>query len=144
MPDYIKMNSKNYYTKNYKNKNIKKNCVNTNNCSCKKFQSYDAATFGQDVKICTPISCLVQLNCNNNNYRFQQYVNAQQNLYAKMRHQPETFPIISWVKDMNLTPGQQRAYSNLWYRQLGTSQSLPVNDNWGGFFIPGSETPYTN
>ena len=144
MPDYIKANSKNFYTKNYKNIYKKKNCVNTKNCSCTKFQSYDAATFGQNVKICTPISCLVQLNCNNDNYRFQQYVNNQQNLYARMRRFPEQFPIISWVKDMNLNIYEQRAYSNMFYRRLGTSQSLPVNDDWGGFALTGSETPYTN
>ena len=45
---------------------------------------------------------------------------------------------------MNLTPGQQRAYSNLWWRQFGTSQALPANDDWGGFYCPGSDVPYTN
>ena len=69
---------------------------------------------------------------------------GQQDLYANMRRQPEKYPIISWVKNMNLTPAEQRQYSNLWYRQFGTSQALPVNDNWGGFFIAGSEVHYTN
>lgn len=130
MPDYIKSNSK--------------RCVNTLKCSCVKFQSYDAATFGKTIKTCSPISCSVQNICNKNQLQFQRYVLKQQNLYAKMRRQPELFPIISWVKNMNLTPGQQRAYSNLWYRQFGTSQALPANDDWGGFYLPGSETPYTN
>jgi hypothetical protein len=154
MSDYIKMNSKtynknnnknkNYYTKNYHNMYKKKNCVNTRNCSCMKFQSYDAATFGQNVPLCSPISCLVNINCNNDNYRFLQYVNDQQNLYARMRRFPEHFPIISWVKDMNLTLQQQRAYSNFWYKQFGASQSLPVNDNFGGFFLPGSDVGFTD
>ena len=162
MADYIKLNSKsyniknnidnynknkygkNYYTKNYKNMYKKKNCVNTKNCSCMKFQSYNPYTFGKDVTLCSPISCLVQINCNNENYRFQQYVNNQQNLYARMRRFPEQFPIISWTQNMNLTTGQQRAYSNMWYRQFGTSQALASNDNWGGFYVVGSETSYTN
>ena len=130
MPDYIKSNSK--------------RCVNQRKCACRKFQSYNAATFGQNIKQCSPISCIVQNTCNNQQYRFQKYVLDQQNLYAKMRRFPEQFPIISSVKEIGLTPGQQRAYSNLWYRQFGTSQAMPVNDNWGGFFIVGSETSYTN
>ena len=113
-------------------------------CNCIKTQSYNAANFGQTINTCTPNTCNVQLICNNNNYKFSQYVLRQQNLYALMRRFPERFPIISWVKDMNLTPGQQRAYSNNWYRQFGTSQALPVNSDWGGFYVPGSEVPYTN
>lgn len=130
MPDYIKANSK--------------SCVKTKKCSCVKFQSYNAATFGKNIKTCNPISCLVQNICNKNQYQFQKYVLNQQNLYARMRRFPEQFPLIPWVANMNLTPGQQRAYSNLWYRQFGTSQALPVNDDWGGFYLPGSEVPYTN
>ena len=61
-----------------------------------------------------------------------------------MRLHPEKFPIISSVKKMNLTLHQQRAYSNMWYRQFGTSQALPVNDNFGGFHVVGSDVPYTH
>lgn len=129
MPDYIKQNSK--------------RCINTLKCSCHKFQSYNPATFGKNIKICTPISCNVQKICNNNEYRFQKNVLNQQNLYALMRRRPELFPIISSAKEVGLTIPQQRAYSNLFYRQLGTSQALPVNDNWGGFYVVGSEVPYT-
>jgi hypothetical protein len=132
MPDYIKSNSKSY------------NCKNKCYFSCHRFQSYEPLTFGQNIKICTPNTCKLQSKCNKSNYQFNKYVLGQQNLYAKMRRQPELFPIISWVKGMNLSPGQQRAYSNLWYRQFGTSQAMPVNDNWGGFYIVGSEVPYTN
>lgn len=130
MPDFIKSNSK--------------RCVKDLKCACRKFQSYNAATFGQNIKICTPISCNVQSICNKNNLQYQQYVLDQQNLYARMRRFPEQFPIITWVKNMNLTLGEQRAYSNLWYRQFGTSQALPVNSDFGGFYLPGSEVPYTN
>lgn len=130
MPDYIKSNSK--------------RCVNTKKCSCYRFQSYGPIGFGKNIKICNAISCNIQTICNNNQYKFQKYVLDQQNLYADMRRNPGNYPIISWVKDMNLTPGQQRAYSNLWYRQFGTSQALPVNDQFGGFYLVGSEVPYTN
>jgi hypothetical protein len=130
MPDYIKSNSK--------------RCVQELKCSCKKFQSYNAATMGEDISICTPISCNITKICNNNNYKYQKYVLQQQNLYALMRRRPEIFPIISSVKNIGLTPAQQKAYSNLWYRQFGTSQALPVNDNFGGFYLVGSEVPYTN
>jgi hypothetical protein len=61
-----------------------------------------------------------------------------------MRRFPEKFPIIPAVKGLNLTIPQQRQYSNNWYRQFGTSQALPVNDVWGGFYVVGSEVPYTN
>jgi hypothetical protein len=61
-----------------------------------------------------------------------------------MRRKPELFPITTYVQNMNLTPAEKRQYSNMWYRQFGTSQALPVNDNWGGFYLPGSEVPYTN
>ena len=128
MYDYIKNNSNTY----------------RNKCSCDKFQSYNASNFGQNVSICTPNTCAVKQICRNNQYKFQQYVLNQQNLYAMMRRFPEKFPITSYVKNMNLTPQQQRAYSNMWYRQFGTSQALPVNDNWGGFTLVGSEVPYTN
>jgi hypothetical protein len=130
MSDYIKNNSK--------------RCVNQLKCSNKKFQSYDSFTFGQNITIKSPISCRLQNICNKNEYNYQKYVLNQQNLYAMMRHHPEKFPIISSVKDINLKPNQQRAYSNLWYRQFGTSQALPVNDNFGGFYLVGSEVPYTN
>ena len=130
MHDYIKNNSK--------------RCVKEQTCKCKRFQSYNRATFGENVKICTPISCYLQKNCSINQYKFNKFVWDQQNLYAKMRRQPESFPIISSVKGLNLTLQQQRAYSNMWYRQFGTSQNLPANDNWGGFYVVGSEVPYTN
>jgi hypothetical protein len=130
MPDYIRSNSK--------------RCAKELYCTKQKFQSYNAATFGQVIPVKGPISCKLQQGCNLNQINYQKYVLAQQNLYAVMRRYPERFPIISWVKEMNLTPGEQRAYSNLWYRQFATSQALPSNDNWGGFYLPGSETSYTN
>lgn len=131
MVDYIKQNSK--------------RCnINKLKCSCKKFQSYGPVGFGQNISICTPISCNVQKICSKNQYQYMKYVNAQQNLYALMRRHPEKFPIIPSVYNIHLTEGQKRQYSNNWYRQFGTSQSLPVNDNWGGFYVVGSEVPYTN
>jgi hypothetical protein len=132
MPDYIKANSK--------------RCIKEKQlyCTKQKIQSYSMSTFGQDITVKFPIQCKLQQGCNLNQINYQKYVLRQQNLYAVMRRYPERFPIISWVKEMNLTIGEQRAYSNLWYRRLGTSQSLPVNDNFGGFALNGSETPYTN
>lgn len=130
MHDYIKNNSN--------------RCVKEKKCACKRFQSYNAPTFGENIKICTPISCNVQKICNKNEYQFRQYVSNQQNLYALMRRRPELFPIISSVKEINLSLPQQRAYSNLWYRQFGTSQALPANDNWGGFYLQGSDVPFTD
>jgi hypothetical protein len=132
MTDYIKANSK----RCQKEKQLY--------CTKQKFQSYDLATFGKVLQYKGPISCKLQNNCNLNEINFKKYVLKQQNTYALMRRFPERFPIISSVKDINLTSAQQRAYSNLWYRQFGTSQSMPVNDNWGGFYLVGSEVPYTN
>jgi len=131
MPDYIKNNSK--------------RCNKKIICSCYNFQSYNASNFGKVVKICNPIPCKLQETCNNNNQSFNLKILAQQNLYALMRRKPEIFPIIPTVKNVNLTIGQQRQYSNNWYRQFGTSQALGVNSTvWGGTYICGSEVPYTN
>ena len=130
MNDYIKNNSKRQ--------------VQKKNCDCQKFQSYNRLTFGKDIPICSKVSCANKLICRNNQYKFDKYVYNQQDLYALMRHKPQIFPIIDSVKEINLTPAQKRAYSNMWYRQFGTSQALPVNDNWGGFYLVGSEVPYTN
>ena len=127
MSDYIKKNSKRY-------------CNNT----AYKFQSYNALTFGENIKMYLPNQCKLQKNCNINYNNYNKYVNNQQNLYAKMRHQPNSFPIIPLVDKMNLTQSEKRAYSNNWYKQFGTSQARPVNDNWGGFYLVGSEVPYTN
>lgn len=130
MSDYIKNNSK--------------RCVNQFKCTKQRFQSYSALTFGETLTYKTPISCRISEGCIKSDYNYQKYVLHQQNLYAKMRRQPELFPIISSAKQIGLSIGQQRAYSNLWYRQFGTSQALPVNDNWGGFYVVGSEVPFTD
>ena len=139
MPDYLKTNSK-----RCNNKSKKCACVNTNKCSCYKFQSYGPIGFGKDIKICSPLYCNYKTLCNNNQYKFLQYVQNQQDLYANMRRNPQNYPIIPWVKEMNLKPSEQRQYSNMWYRQFGTSQALPANDDFGGFYLVGSEVPYTN
>lgn len=131
MPDYIKMNSKSYVNQ-------------MKNCSCRRFQSYGDITLGDEVQICIPNACALSLKCRNDEYRFNRSVLAQQNLYATMRRYPERFPIISAVYGLGLTPLQQRAYSNIYYKRLGTSQAMPVNDNWGGFALTGSDVPYTN
>ena len=119
-------------------------CNNIKLCTSYPFQSYELINLGKVVNLKQTISCAVQKNCSINKYKFNKFVEEQQNLYALMRRYPEKFPIISSVKDMNLSLSDQRRYSNLWYRQFGTSQALPVNDNWGGFYIVGSEVPYTN
>ena len=125
MTDYIKQNSKRY----------------NKYCYCTKIQSYET---GQNIKACFPIQCKLNQGCKKNDYNFQKKILDQQNLYTLMRRKPELFPIINLFKNTNLSIQQQRAYSNMWYRQFGTSQSLPVNDNWGGFALVGSEVPYTN
>lgn len=134
MTDYIKLNSKSYM----------QNCKNNKNYSCATFQSYNRPTFGDNVKLCSPNTCALNLKCRNSEYNFQKYVLNQQNLYATMRRYPERFPITTASLNIGLTPAQQRANSNIYYRRLGTSQAMPVNDNWGGFALTGSEVPYTN
>ena len=129
----------------------RKNSMNANSNRCKpkvcttyRFQSYNVNNFGQDVIYKAPISCALQKNCSMNQYQFNAYVMRQQNLYTLMRRFPWKFPLIPWVSKNGLTPAEQRQYSNLWYRQFGTSQAMPANDDWGGFYCPGSEVPYTN
>ena len=126
-----------------KYKNNYKQC-GTLDCAVNKFQSYNAINFGKTIQIKSPITCNINKLNLISQYNYQKYVLSQQNLYALMRRFPEKFPIIPSVKGLNLTIGEQKQYSNNWYRQFSTSQSMPVNDVWGGTYIPGSDVPYTN
>ena len=109
-----------------------------------RFQSYNLVNFGEVTTTCSPMNCSLQQICKNNEWKFQKSILEQQNLYTMMRLHPERFPIIPYVQNMNLKEWEQRKYSNYWYRQFGTSQAMPVNDNWGGFTVVGSEVPYTS
>ena len=98
----------------------------------------------KDIKLCNLLPLWNRILCQNNQNAKLRKIVRQQDLYALMRRRPELFPITSYVQQMNLSLADQRRYSNLWYRQFGTSQALPVNDVWGGFYVVGSEVPYTN
>jgi hypothetical protein len=113
-------------------------------CGCDTFQSYNTPTFGKDIKLCNLLPLWNRILCQNNQNAKLRKIIRQQDLYALMRRRPELFPITTYVQQMNLSLADQRRYSNLWYRQFGTSQALPVNDVWGGFYVVGSEVPYTN
>jgi len=119
-------------------------CKNSKICTVYNFQSYSLQTLGKVIPFRAPISCNLQKNCSINQYKFDKYVLNQQDTYALMRRFPEKFPLIPSSQYLCYTPQQQRYVSNRWYRQFGTSQALPANDNWGGFYIAGSEVPYTN
>jgi hypothetical protein len=127
-----------------KNSNRCKNIKNNKICTVYNFQSYNTINLGKVIPYKAPISCSVQKNCSINQYKFNQYVANQQDTYALMRRMPEKFPLITSSQYLCYTPQQQRFVSNRWYRQFGTSQALPANDNWGGFYVAGSEVPYTN
>jgi hypothetical protein len=113
-------------------------------CGCATFQSYNNFTFGKEIKLCNLLPLWNNILCQNNQNAKLRKIIRQQDLYALMRRRPELFPITSYVQQMNLSLADQRRYSNMWYRQFGTSQALPVNDVWGGFYVVGSEVPYTN
>ena len=113
-------------------------------CDTYTFQSYDTQTLGLEQKHYYISEISKRVNCMKSSVFRNRKLDTQQTLYASMRRNPEKYPIISSVKNMNLTLAQQRNYSNLWYRQFGTSQGLPVNDNFGGFYCVGSDVPYTN
>ena len=114
------------------------------NCASKKYQSYAFNNFGKVLDLALLNNLSNELICSkSNSYRIKK-LNHQQNLYTMMRLYPNKFPIISKVQNLNLTYAQKRAYSNMWWRQFGTSQALPVNDNFGGFYLVGSEVGYTN
>ena len=113
-------------------------------CFKRQFQSYSNKEFGKVLTYDNMSHLSNKINCMYSNVYRLRKLNKQQNLYTMMRLHPEKFPIISSVKKMNLTLPQQRAYSNMWYRQFGTSQALPVNDNFGGFHVVGSDVPYTH
>lgn len=113
-------------------------------CNTKLFQSYNINNFGEVKKASFLNSLTKELICSkSNSYRIRK-LNNQQNLYTMMRLYPHKFPIISKVQNLNLTYAQKRSYSNMWWRQFGTSQALPVNDNFGGFNLVGSEVRYTS
>ena len=113
-------------------------------CNNIKYQTYNKKILGKEIDLPLMSNLSNNINCSYSKvYRIRK-LNKQQNLYTMMRLYPERFPIISSVKNKNLTLAQQRAYSNLWWKQFGTSQSLPVNNNWGGFYLVGSDVPYTN
>ena len=113
-------------------------------CGCNTYQSYNKFTMGKEIKLCFLQSLWNNILCQNNQNAKLRKIIKQQDLYQLMRLHPEKFPITPWVQQMNLSISDQRRYSNMWYRQFGTSQALPVNDNWGGFYVVGSEVPYTN
>ena len=113
-------------------------------CGCYNFQDYTKPFSAILKKDCALSQIWQNVLCQNAKNAQIRRVIKQQDLYTTMRRNPQLFPIISTVKMMNLSLANQRKYSNMWYRQFGTSQALPVNDNWGGFFLPGSETPFTN
>ena len=114
------------------------------NCEPVTYQTYNKLNFGKEVTVYYFSQLANNINCMKSSVYRNRLLNHQQNLYAMMRRFPEKFPIISSVKNMNLTLAQQRQYSNMWWRQFGTSQALPVNGNFGGFFLPGSDTPFVN
>jgi len=128
-----------------KNSNRFNKILNDNKKIVYYAQSQDRLTLGNLQKVCTLNNCAtIKQNCINN-AKYNQYVMNQQNLYTLMRRFPERFPIIQSPYGFNtLTYADKRRASNLWYRQFGTSQALPANDNWGGFYVVGSEVPYTN
>lgn len=113
-------------------------------CNYIKYQTYVNRFLGKEITLPIMSHLSNKILCMNSNVYRNRKLRSQQNLYTSMRLHPERFPIISSVKGLNLTLAQQRSYSNMWYRQFGTSQALPVNDNFGGFNITGSDVPYTN
>ena len=113
-------------------------------CVSKTVQSYSRIDFAQERQLYFVSNLAQKVNCNYDKIFRMRKMNNQQNLYTTMRLNPEKFPIISSVKNINLTLPQQRYYSNLWWRKLGTSQSISVNDVWGGSSIAGSEVRYTS
>ena len=117
---------------------------NTIKCACHYFQSYNKFDIGQNIKLCNTSQLWNNILCQNNQNAVLRKIIRQQDLYALMRRFPERFPIIPSIMQLNLSKSDQRRYSNNWYRQFGTSQGLPVNDVWGGFYVVGSEVPYTN
>ena len=129
---------------NGKNKLVFSNLCGNVSCNCYYFQDYSKPYSAVDQRYCTLGHLWQNVLCQNaGNARVRKIIN-QQDLYTMMRLKPESFPIIPSVKRLNLPLNYQRQYSNMWYRQFGTSQALPVNGNFGGFYCVGSEVPYTN
>lgn len=117
---------------------------NKNLCISSKHQSYGINNFGDEINITRLSNYVNQVNCSKSNvYRHRKLI-YQQNLYTMMRLYPHKFPITSKAKLLYNNKTHQRIYSNMWWRQFGTSQGLPVNDNFGGFNLVGSDVRYTN
>lgn len=113
-------------------------------CINRKHQTYVNSNLGQEINLYQFPNLTNEVICSKAKvYRIRKQI-QQQNLYSRMRLYPHLFPIISKVQNLNLTMAQKRAYSNMWWRQFGTSQALPVNDNFGGFNLVGSDVRYTS
>lgn len=118
------------------NKNYRRTCVKN------VFQNYN--NYNTNLITYSPYPCLVNNTICIQNDKFINKQFKQQIKYSNMCKFPNKFPITSNTQKINLSKSNQRIYSNLWWRRLGSSQSTPTVSGWPGIAITGSDVPYSN
>jgi hypothetical protein len=123
-------------------KNIlpQKQKFNKKNCYKTVYQDYN--NYAKDITVITPNQCIYNKTLCMQQAQFIQKQYQQQLRYSKMCRQPGKFPLISSSQKINLSPSDQRRYSNMWWRRLGSAQSTPTVSGWPGISINGSDVPY--
>ncbi len=115
------------------------------------FQSYE--NFNQNQKTSLPNVCVMNDIVQAQQCQQQKAYNRSQNLLHQYRVNPQNYPLTSWTYKNGLTKQQQRQYSNMWYRQIGTSNACgsvqpgypySVINNWPGSYLVGSNVTYTD
>jgi hypothetical protein len=111
--------------------------------NCRTFQNYNNYSINQQVIL--PNICNHNRIIQNQQCAFQTAQYNQQRIYTLMTRNPELFPIVSTTQGLGLSVEQQRQYSNIWWRRLGSQ--MTTGANWQGFgatAITGSNIPFTN
>jgi hypothetical protein len=110
---------------------------------CRTFQNYN--NYMQTQQIPLPNICYLNRICQKQACVRQIYQYNSQRNYSNMTRNPQDYPIISWTQQNGLTPAQQRLYSNMWWRRMGSQMTTGTNlIGFGATAITGSDVPYTN
>ena len=112
-------------------------------CKCYTFQDYMNRMSTQ--RLCLANTCYLNNVCQKQKCAFETAQYNQQRVYSLMCKHPELFPIISATVGVGYSAAQQRQYSNMFWKRLGSS--MTTGSNWRGFGAtsnPGSEVRYTS
>ena len=110
---------------------------------CFTFQDYLNRISTQ--RLALPNVCYLNAVCQSQKCAREVAQYNQQRVYSQMCRHPELFPLISSTYNIGLTEAQQRMYSNMFWRRLGSAMTTGTNlPGFGATSITGSEVPFTN